>query len=1004
MANIRKKVINVWDGGIKTSSRDNNPQISDGAQMVKGFEMYKDPKKLLPMQSWENFTTTAEKAYNIRAMGGISDTVYGVGSALSNWYGSSWDYRIRVDIQDAIHRASGLPLRFDLSTLPTDFWDNTETDLADLKITQDDGVTQVAHHVENLDHTAKTGDLWIRSSVVSVGSPTYTTEHEETGDDQFYSISGSPTEYAFAMPITLTGKEINHLLIKARKTGSPNDLVISLYDDSSGSPSTSVQTLGTINHEALKETNFNEIGLGFTSFSFTGDYWLVFSSSSPDGSNKYDIRYGSTGSSTTKDATDAGLTSWSNVDTSSTPYYNFSFYESTEADKHFYLYYGNSDAEETSYGIPSQSYTYGGRVPFEVSSSRWMFTFGDDKANNNYYSDGATGSTEAFATDPTYSDGYFGKVIRTNANVITTDQDDDVAFSGNDITLSFMLKITGNPTANLTLIDDQSGYWSIILNTSGQIEWTVNGTVGTTTATSTIGVTSNEWHLITCKFDTDSYIYIDLVEEIFDYNDGDYDGVVTNDTVRINTGTVAQIGQVWGFNTDLTLDQIKTLYYNFFREDFFSVGSQEAQTSVALQYDGVQLYKKLISSGDWEEVTNAGSPVKSLSYYPMNGFVDDSGTYFVVINSTGDTGFLYLAKLDNLTVANFTHLSLGFYQVTSNTAIQPETAIDNIQYFNKGSAAISSVGDPGVETEFTAGGIVQSMAAWRTYLAIGYNSRNIGYMNIWDLASSLATEKVNAGTGNLRIVGNASDILFGVVDNFIDDAVKSTNKPTMEVKQYVGNGRVETTHVLEIPAVITSYDDDWEKAVSNFKLFRNTQTLFYAKLPNNEAGTTFDEGFWSIGKNSKGELALALQIDTESIGDLPENVFGFAQQVFFIEKDGGIKRMSDDTYTGTALYKTLKMNEGNTEVEKKLVGVEIVTEPLEAGQSYKVYYKKAGDASRTQILTHDTEDAIAKEGTLDINEESLPNYQEIEFDIESTGGSAGLLEFNYKYEYLNNIV
>jgi len=35
MAEIQKKTINIWDGGIKTSGRSSDPIGMDGAQMVK---------------------------------------------------------------------------------------------------------------------------------------------------------------------------------------------------------------------------------------------------------------------------------------------------------------------------------------------------------------------------------------------------------------------------------------------------------------------------------------------------------------------------------------------------------------------------------------------------------------------------------------------------------------------------------------------------------------------------------------------------------------------------------------------------------------------------------------------------------------------------------------------------------------------------------------------------------------------------------------------------------
>ena len=42
--------------------------------------------------------------------------------------------------------------------------------------------------------------------------------------------------------------------------------------------------------------------------------------------------------------------------------------------------------------------------------------------------------------------------------------------------------------------------------------------------------------------------------------------------------------------------------------------------------------------------------------------------------------------------------------------------------------------------------------------------------------------------------------------------------------------------------------------------------------------------------------------------------------------------------------------------------------------------------------------------TVDENGDAFGNFKEIEFKIESTGGSAGITQFAIKYETLNTIV
>jgi len=997
-----------WDGGIKTSPRDSSPDIISGAQMVKGFDIYKDPRKLIPMQSWETFTTDEEKAYNIRAMGGISDTVYGVGSALSNWYGRDWLHRIRVDVSNSLHKATQIPMRLNMSLLPADFWTHINSDASDVRVTTSDGVTEKATFIENLDTAGFKGDLWI-DNPVDVGVQTLTTLQQQTGTGTEISF-GEGTDFAYAVPVTLTGETINHIRISGSKTGAPGDVSVRLYTNNAGNPGTLVATVATLPSSAFVEsvTNvFRDIStILTTNITQSGAHWLVFSVASQSASNYYIFEYSNAGTTTIKSASNIGLTSWTTLgDGTSTPNYTLSFYKNTVTEKYFYIYYGNVEAEKIPHGSPTFNYTYGGRNTFTRTNMRFAYTFGDNLSGNKYFgSTQTTGGDEAFTTDFIYQNALFGKGVKTSNAVIQTDTSDQVAITSDDFSVSFMIYVT--EWENVTLLAATSGDITIALNTSGKLLFTVDGSVATTTSTSTLTLTLNEWHIIDCVFDTGHYIYIDGKVEYFNFADGDYDGVATNEGLRVNTGNNVTIAQIWGFDDDITANQVSTKMDNFKRTDFFTVGSEEDFTSISPQYTGIQLYRKTISSGNWKEMTESGSPIKNLLYYPVNAFVDATGTYVVVSSADNNAdGFLYLASVKTLSVLNPTHLSLGFSNVAARVAIQPEVAINGTQYFNDFSATLSSVGDPGSANAFTAVSTVQSLASWRTYLAVASVRRNIGFINIWDLASSLSTERVDVGTGNVRVVGTAGDTLFCVVDNFIDDAIKSGNKPTMEIKQYVGNGQMEKTHVIEVPAIIddSTYLDYWERAVSNFKLFRNEQTLFYARIPKTSAGDTFSEGFWSVGKNSDGMLSLALMIDTEGLG-MPENVFGFAQQVFFVQKDGGIKRLSDSTYGNIALYTTEKMNEGNSQIEKKLHGIEIITEPLVTGQTISIYYKKNGEDTRTKICDFTGVNSIAYEALYDINGTALGNYKEIEFDIESTGGSASLLEFNYKYEYLKNIV
>ena len=234
---------------------------------------------------------------------------------------------------------------------------------------------------------------------------------------------------------------------------------------------------------------------------------------------------------------------------------------------YFYVYYGNSETAPLPYGTELIPYSPSQRDVWDTNNMRIAYTFGDEELNNLQAGDPA-GTNEEFVTTPLFSTGLFGVAINTNNTAIATDNDDEVALTGSDISLSFMFK--PSVWENKVLVADSNGTISINLNSSGKITATIDGVSATTTATSTIALSLNQWHFIHIVYDTDTYIWIDGVKEYFGFNDGSYADDVVNNEFRLNTGTDGLMSHPFAYNRDLTDDEVISNYNNFFREDFFS--------------------------------------------------------------------------------------------------------------------------------------------------------------------------------------------------------------------------------------------------------------------------------------------------------------------------------------------------------------------------------------------------------------------------------------------------
>lgn len=404
-----------------------------------------------------------------------------------------------------------------------------------------------------------------------------------------------------------------------------------------------------------------------------------------------------------------------------------------------------------------------------------------------------------------YHDGLVGSSITTPA-VITTDSNDDLGLTSNNISISFLAKFTGYsdaPTGQLDFLQDIQGNWTISIDTTGHILFFVNGSSGNTISTTTATVSLDTWYVIDCVFfEGDHYVYINGVPEFFDYNDGNYDGDATNNGIQIKTYTpvtnICFISQVIGYDTAISQALITSKYNNYTDAGFWAISTYENVDDSALVSEGkATLYYKSLTSGDWVLYLENDSPVR-LENYPVNAFVERNGSYFIVATNQGTIPTYYVVEISSGAIDE-NYLSLGTFPQSSfaKSLIQQSfSQTVSIDYFNNQSnVAEYSTPDSSV---FVAGGAIQSLVEWKKYLAMGYNSRRRGYMSLWDLVNTQDSELVDLGTGNVRIIGNTADTLFAVIDNFSDSAISSSNRPTMEIRQYTGNGETTTTHILDI--------------------------------------------------------------------------------------------------------------------------------------------------------------------------------------------------------------
>lgn len=111
------------------------------------------------------------------------------------WFSGNWDYRVKVEIApDKVGSSTAVtsfPVYLDLVSLPTDFWTNIQEDGDDIRIVENDEVTETAFELVSIATTTKTGELHFMAD--SLGT---------TSSSTFYIYYGNASATAYAVSDT----------------------------------------------------------------------------------------------------------------------------------------------------------------------------------------------------------------------------------------------------------------------------------------------------------------------------------------------------------------------------------------------------------------------------------------------------------------------------------------------------------------------------------------------------------------------------------------------------------------------------------------------------------------------------------------------------------------------------------------------------------------------------------------------------------------------------------
>jgi len=405
----------------------------------------------------------------------------------------------------------------------------------------------------------------------------------------------------------------------------------------------------------------------------------------------------------------------------------------------------------------------------------------------------------------------------------------------------------------------------------------------------------------------------------------------------------------------------------------------------------------------WEEPNNNASTFNVnynvFFYYKDYIYMFGGGTKLIRFDTSSGSAF------------NDAYQSISY----TNLATPVHCLIDDIAYFFHDNK-VSKLDD----TSFSADVLtlpadmkIVSACMYGNYLAIGCTSlysheRSVVFL--WDRDSSITTlsERIDLGEGKLLYLKNLNNKLIAIMQFYTFSDSFLVRKGRLIVKQILGNTAYIINELNYDSRTTPYFSGNYTSATIRMGTeFVKDEAVYFPVMSLKINGDTHN-GIMKV--DSDGRIFFDV-VEEEAESTIYYHAIYALGNNWWIahSNDGSINRMSYSSSTNTeysstfpSVYESLYLNFGESSITKKLLGVEVMTEALEANQSVVVKYRKDEDllgGSWTTIMTHDTDDAISK-GAINISGATLPQFKEIQFRLESLRGAV-ITAFKIKAEIID---
>lgn len=350
----------------------------------------------------------------------------------------------------------------------------------------------------------------------------------------------------------------------------------------------------------------------------------------------------------------------------------------------------------------------------------------------------------------------------------------------------------------------------------------------------------------------------------------------------------------------------------------------------------------------------------------------------------------------------------NYYDLTGGSLVLPTAnglvhSKDDILYVPCGNKILSfNVSTPTVALTLPTKSTIVSICEYGNYLAIACNNVDgSSTVYLWDRDSTLTTlsEKMDWGTGSIKLIESIGGVLCGISSSSID---ANTGIDYHVYFKYWSGSQV---------IVFEDFTCDSLPQIGTDKQKFNNLFYFLGEMV---IKGVVNRGLWKIYKKADGRMTISfdrLPRNDAVLDGTTGELLGFyrwGDYVFIAYKvpsSGAYtiwRTATNATYTATSVIETTinpNMSDGDRIAKKQLQAVVLASEPLTSGQQlvlkYRVDNTTAG-GGWTTIFTQTTTGTVVTEA-IKAGSTEFTTGREYEFRIDSTGG-AEPTELLYKYE------